>query len=303
MMPYPRPHGDKLAALQTNPKLPDDDRPRLEQMIERYRQWRDALTAAPSGELEASSYVDQLSDYRLFLDMYLIYDSDHDFLYRQKGQLKIDNSVIEEFLPIFVSKMLPGIDSAFELGPSGCFAGLYFSAPPGEYGHAPGMNLRKKDQDFAVAKRVFLQSSFDPAMKEELESLETNLGYFCAECKTNLDKTMFQEATATAHDLKGAVAGAHYVLLCEWLDMTPISTVGTDIDEVLILRKAKRLSSNVRSRFASKAGREAARETYAGYLTANPFAVDVFERLLDHVKAIDETDDPGESTTLERGYF
>jgi hypothetical protein len=45
-----------------------------------------------------------------------------------------------------------------------------------------------------------------------------------SECKTNLDKTMFQGACATAHDVKSSVSGARYYLLAEWLDMTPVST-------------------------------------------------------------------------------
>ncbi|MDY7004688.1 MAG: Bpu10I family restriction endonuclease [Cyanobacteriota bacterium] len=35
--------------------------------------------------------------------------------------------------------------------------------------------------------------------------MESHIGYVCAECKTNLDKTMFQEAVATSRDLKKAV--------------------------------------------------------------------------------------------------
>ncbi len=85
---------------------------------------------------------------------------------------------------------------------------------------------------------------------------ETHIGFVVAECKTNLDKTMFQEACATAHDVKAAVSGARYYLLCEWLDMTPLSTAPTDINEILLLRKAKRINSNVRSKYAiSRGGR------------------------------------------------
>lgn len=64
-----------------------------------------------------------------------------------------------------------------------------------------------------------------------------------AELKTNLDKTMFQEASATAHDVKQAVPDAKYYLLCDFFDMTPISTATTDIDDILITRKAKHLSA------------------------------------------------------------
>lgn len=58
-----------------------------------------------------------------------------------------------------------------------------------------------------------------------LQYRETNIAYLACECKTNLDKTMFQEASATALDLKSTVPSAKYLLLCEWLDMTPIVQV------------------------------------------------------------------------------
>lgn len=63
---------------------------------------------------------------------------------------------------------------------------------------------------------------------------------------TNLDKTMFQEAVATSRDLKIAVPSSLYFLVCEYLDMTPVSITSTHIDDVLIVRKTKRMSSNIR---------------------------------------------------------
>lgn len=43
--------------------------------------------------------LDRLNEYRLWVDVELIFDSEDNFLYRQKGQLKLDNSMLEEFLP------------------------------------------------------------------------------------------------------------------------------------------------------------------------------------------------------------
>ncbi|RIY25701.1 restriction endonuclease, partial [Bifidobacteriaceae bacterium WP021] len=104
---------------------------------------------------------------------------------------------------------------------------------------------KTKDQDFSMCRPLYIMSSYDPDFSElQTTRLTTYLGYILAELKTNLDKTMFQEASATAHDVKQAVTGAKYYLLCDYLDMTPISTTTTDIDEILITRKAKRISSN-----------------------------------------------------------
>ena len=129
------------------------------------------------------------------------------------------------------------------------------------------------------------------------------MGYILAELKTNLDKTMYQEASATAHDVKLAVTGAKYFLLCDFLDMTPISTATTDIDEILIVRKAKRISSNIRKNYSTYAGRQRNREWYVNYLTQNPYSADIFKRFANHIFSQMRNEDLIEESVLQLGYF
>jgi hypothetical protein len=100
-MTFPTPHLEKLSATLVNEKLPTCDATRIEKAIEFYHQWIARLNAvagdSPDQVLENA--VALLNEYRLFVDVELIFDSDADFLYRQKGQLKLDNSILEEFLP------------------------------------------------------------------------------------------------------------------------------------------------------------------------------------------------------------
>jgi hypothetical protein len=114
---------------------------------------------------------------------------------------------------------------------------------------------------------------------------------------------MFQEGCATAHDVKTAVPGAKYFLLCEWLDMSPISTAPTDIDEVILLRKAKRLNSNIRGNFATYEGRLDYRDYYIEYLKNNPFRVEVFKHLINNIRKLLKNEGLDESNVLEVGYF
>jgi hypothetical protein len=302
-MTLPKPHGDKLQALLQNDKLPNGDRKRIEKAVSRYGTWLKNLRRIPTDNRCVTEAVRVLNEYRGFLDLEVVFGSDDDFLYRQKGQLKLDNTVIEEFLPHLVARTFPEISKNFSIGPHSCFAALYFTSTIGTANTAPGAQARTKDQDFTISKRLYLRASFDPEHASAVDRLEANLGYLCAECKTNLDKTMFQEACATAHDVKTAVPGAKYLLLCEWLDMTPISTAGTDVDEVLILRKARRLGSQVRSAFATRKGRVSKRGQYAAYLAEHPFSSDVFERFLSHVRALLENRNPDEGDAIARGYF
>ena len=302
-MPYPTPHYDKITAAIENDKVPANDKALLEKHLAKYQEWIKAMDDIDPTDVDLiPKMVDVLNIYKYQVDMELIFMSVDNFLYRQKGQLKLDNTVIEEFLPRLVGKAFPNILEQAVLGPQKCFSGLHFYSTIGQTGDGGNMKVRAKDQDFAIAKRLYIRSSFDEDFAR-FETQATFLGYLTSECKTNLDKTMFQEANATAHDVKIAIPGARYILLCEWLDMTPISTAGTDIDEVIILRKAKRLSSNVRKHFSAYKGRLEQKDDYEKHLRDNPFDEGMLRRYLGHITEILENEAPGIDKALEEGYF
>lgn len=305
MSSFPTPHLEKLQATLSNDKLPASDKPRIQRALERYHDWIakiDAVQGQTHHALEAA--VGLLNEYRLFLDLEVIFDSDNDFLHRQKGQLKLDNSVIEEFLPRVVALSLGDQirEQALEVGPTTCFSAVYFASGLAAEQQGAGIEIRTKNQDFAISKPLYLRASHDSGFSNAAER-ETRVAYVVAECKTNLDKTMFQEACATAHDVKSAVVASRYYLLCEWLDMTPVSTAPTEIDEVIILRKAKRISSNVRKDYASAAGRRERREDYERHLTLYPFSPEMLERFIRHIASLMTHEAVVEEDVLAKGYF
>jgi hypothetical protein len=299
-------HGEKLKALLINTKLPPSDRKRVEETVTRYESWIKKLSEAKGNATTLlATLVDALNEYKRYVELDLIFDAEDDFLYRQKGQLKLDNTVLEEFLPyLFDVRLIPGLSRINNLncGPQSSFAGLSFASPflPLDSG---GVFMKLKDQDFSVSKSHHITISDDPKNGNPFEA-RFYVSHFATEIKTNLDKTMFQEASATAAELKRAVPGSRCILLCEFLDMTPITTKLTSIDEVIVLRKAKRLASNVRSEFSSSIGRRKARQTYAKFLSDNPLRIDCFERFVWHLnECFPEKEDDAEDVVLGRGFF
>lgn len=302
-MNLPTPHLDKINAAILNDKLPATEIPRLQTAIVKYNEWIAAINEVDNNDPNLiEKLVTLFNGYKFFIDFDLIFCSPNDFLYRQKGQLKLDNTVIEEFLPHLVSKVFQTLNDNVVFGPRQCFSAMYFKSKLNDNKRGGGMEIRTKDQDFAIAKKLYIRSSHDSNF-ENFESKDAYLGYVTSECKTNLDKTMFQEATATAHDVKTAIPGSKYYLLCEWLDMTPVSTAPTDIDEVLILRKAKRINSNVRSNFSTVAGRTQYSESFKNYLIQNPFSIEVFTRFINHIQGMLNDEDPEENSVLGDGFF
>ncbi len=299
----PAPHGDKLRALLRNKKLPRADRPRVKETIARYEQWRREMeSAAGPPAARVTTMTRFLNDYKRYVDLNLIFDSENDFLYRQKGQLKLDNTILEEFLPLLVTSVLfdGRLVSGLFIGPASCFSGVRFESAVLRPRPGAGMQIRQKDHDFVIARPLFIRASHDADFNESVTG-KTRIAYVAAECKTNLDKTMFQEAAATALDVKLTTPAARYYLLCEWLDMTPINSGITAIDEIIVLRKAKRLPANTRRFFSAAVGRKENRALFAAYLDDHPFAPDTFLRFLEHIqKLIAES---GENDVLARGYF
>lgn len=299
------PHGSKLKALLVNKKLDASDKPRVQQAIDKYEELKKNLDKLNNVQTLLEDKVNLINLYKKHIDFELIYNSPNDFLYRQNGQLKLSNSILEEFIPYFIDKrLIPGLTHIVDLthGSKSSFSGLSFggSIQPLDKG---GVFLKFKDQDFALAKKHKITIE-EVANSTNRFSKEFDVAYFAAEIKTNLDKTMFQEASQTANELKIAVTGSKYLLLCEYLDMTPINTRLTAIDEVIILRQAKRLSSSIRENFSEAAGRQAYATEYEKFLDDNPLSLSSFKRLIAHLnEAFPESLEIDQNQVLKRGYF
>ncbi len=201
-------------------------------------------------------------------------------------------------------RIAPGFarQTGLECGPRKSFAGLSFESPLLALSGG-GVYVKKKDQDFSITRKHKLEISRPDRPEDRFEE-EIEVSYFATEIKTNLDKTMFQEAGATASELKRATSGSKYILLCEWLDMTPINTKLTAMDEVIVLRRSKRTGSNTRSGFSTAAGRQKKREWFSEFLDDHQLNIEGFRRFVWHLKECFPSEEhDAEDVVLERGYF
>jgi len=297
------PHRDKLVALFNNSKLPISDKQKKNLVFDRYNRWMSVLEEKnASGSDYLGNLVDATNEYKNFIDLDFIFSSDEDFLYRQKGQLKLDNTILEECMPYLVDQRLvpgPFSKSNVFVGDEGCYAGLFFGTWLAE-DSGDRIFIKQKNQDFAVGKTIKISIKDG----ETLEHRDLKVAYFAAELKTNLDKTMFQEASATASELKSNVQNSKYLLVCEWLDMTPIDSSTTSIDSVIVLRKAKRINSNKRSSFSTVEGRKKSYDDYKAFILSNPLDKAMFEYIVEMLnEALPSPDSVSDELKLQRGYF
>ncbi len=251
----PTPHKDKLLAAIENPKCSTEDIELLKEALARYEQWAKSVSQVKSsGKQRVVELTKLLNQYKDFLEVELLAKSESSFLIRQKGQLKLDSSVIEEFLIQLVDKrILEGLpDFELEIGPQTAFMSLAFTPTNlSALGGKPPVEVKEKDADFALGKTIYFKFSPDPDFDAEKTSQgKLVLAVLAAECKVNLDKTMFQEATGTAARLKQGCPMSRYYLIVEYLDMEPEDCRLTAIDNVFLVRHAKRLPFGKRNKYA-----------------------------------------------------
>lgn len=86
--------------------MPARDLSAVRRTRKRYDSWIAEIAGfAETGDDLVEPMVSSLSRYKTYVDLDLVFDSKMDFLYRQKGQLKLDNTIIEEFMPWLVGRV------------------------------------------------------------------------------------------------------------------------------------------------------------------------------------------------------
>lgn len=160
---------------------------------------------------------------------------------------------MEEFLIHLIRpeilQNLPQFD--IEKGPQTAFMSLSFRPSSiSSLNDKPEVVLKLKDQDFTIGKTIYYKfSTNDDFERAKTIDGKLFLAVLAAECKVNYDKTMFQECAGTASRLKQGCPIAKYFALVEYLDMQPEDCRLTDIDNVFLLRHAKRLPFDKRSKY------------------------------------------------------
>lgn len=295
MIQYP--HKDKLEAAIINPKAVAD-KPLLEEAMKAYKAWITKMKAInKTGDDFLREMVDCLNQYKDYLEVDLIARYGSEFLKRQKGQLKLDNSVIEEFLPYLVDrKLLNNLPTTFnvETGSQTSFMSLSFCPSSIQRLDEPEIVIKEKDQDFAIGKTIYYKFSSDQSFSAaKTKDGKLFLAVMAAECKVNYDKTMFQECAGTAARLKQGCPISKYYALVEYLDMQPEDTRLTSIDNVFLLRKAKRLPYEKRGVY----------EEVKRQHEDNPICFDVMKKFVTEMQNFINATWYNPDEALERGSF
>lgn len=152
------------------------------------------------------------------------------------AQSKFAPTIIEEFL----CRILKGEfgNGVLQYGSVSAYSSLYFSySDKASFKDGVEIKLNVKDQDVGIYKDEVLTSSTG-------RQHEISIPIVCIECKTYLDKTMYEGSVATATRIKTGNPYCLFFIVTETYDVSKdVDIETTDIDNIYVLRKQRRRSS------------------------------------------------------------
>lgn len=285
-------HGNNLEQKENHQtKYRDADARRyLGEIRVRYNKWKadNEALVGPFSNVDAkdsetiAERVRLLNDYKEFLDQ-------QHYAEKFDSRSNLHSSVLEEFMYYLFRDIVRGISDTALIGKSHSFKDVFFRAPSyKEMVTTPHALVEIKDHDFAIGASV--QAIMKCKGAVVAEEHKWDIPAVAIECKTYLDKTMLQDVSTAAEQLKQKNPNAMYIVVAEWLKLTEsVNLKKYKIDQIYVLRKQK----NTDREFRYDAGYQ-----------KNPIYADVIEHCFDTVREFLTADwEGGISHGLDRGFL
>lgn len=256
----------------------------------RYDQWKAANETLIGPTVEAlendsgviSERVQLLNEYKDFLDQ-------QHYAEKFDSRSNLHSSVLEEFLYYLFRDLVLGISENALIGKSHSFKDVFFKAPSyKEMVKKPHALFEIKDHDFAIG--VSVKATMKCKGVTTAEEHDWDIPAVAIECKTYLDKTMLQDVSTAAEQLKQKNPNAMYIVVSGWLKLTEsVNLKKYKIDQIYVLRKQKNTDREYR---------------YDSNYQKNPIYTDVVEHCFNSVRDYLTSDwEGGISHSLNRGFL
>lgn len=229
-------HGDNIEhkiRIEKNPK----NRRLLQEIKDKYLEWKhENMSLIGTTRADIKSRVRLLNEYKTFINQPRFKKeagNRHGF----SSQSQLHSSVLEEFMFYLFKDIKKLANKHINWGRTKAYTNLYF-APPGidKLEESSNIVINVKDQDFSISKEIILKSRV--SNNENWQESAIYVPIVSIECKTYLDKTMYEGSVSTAEKIK---RGNPY---CIFLIVTETYEVGLDvdpkyslIDQIYVLRK------------------------------------------------------------------
>ena len=285
-------HGNNLEQKETHPSKYRDAESRtfLTEIRQRYDIWKNEnmsligpkVTPTENDQGTIEKRVQLLNDYKDFLDQ-------QKYAEKFDSRSNLHSTVLEEFMFYLFKDTVSELSEHALLGKSHTFKDLFFKAE--HYADMlcnPRLLIEKKDHDFAIGVKI--EARFKCAGQTGEQSDIWDLPAVAIECKTYLDKTMLQDASTAAEQLKHRNPNALYIVVAEWLKLTEaVNLRKFKIDQIYVLRKQKNTDREYR---------------YLEDYQKNPLYEDVIIHLFETVRTfLTSSWEGGRNYGLQKGYL
>jgi len=285
-------HGNNLEQKESHHTkyMDDESRRYLAEIRVRYDQWKTAneVLLGPVAKVSANDSATIAERVRLLNDYKDFLDQQH---YAEKfdSRSNLHSSVLEEFMYYLFRDLVLGISKHALIGKSHSFKDVFFRAPSYmDMVTKPHALFEIKDHDFAIGASVKATMKCRGSAIPEEHDLD--IPAVAIECKTYLDKTMLQDVSTAAEQLKQKNQNAMYIVVAEWLKLTEsVNLKKYKIDQIYVLRKQKNTDREFR---------------YDANYQKNPIYSDVVEHCFNGVREfLTGNWEGGTSHGLDRGFL
>ncbi|MEA5467395.1 Bpu10I family restriction endonuclease [Spirulina sp. 06S082] len=285
-------HGNNLEQKENHRTKYRDEEARkyLIEIRQRYNQWKidNEKLIGPTKEYIdkdesiISKRVELLNNYKDFLDQ-------QHYAEKFDSRSNLHSTVLEEFMYYLFRDLVASISENALIGKSHSFKDIFFRAPNyEEMVKSPHALIEIKDHDFSIGCSILASMKCQGA--EEADVYSWDIPAVAIECKTYLDKTMLQDVSTAADQLKQKQPNAMYFVVAEWLKLTEsVNLKKYKVDQIYVLRKQKNTDREFR---------------YKEEYRKNPIYDDVVLHLFETVREFLTKDWEGGITHgLSRGYL
>lgn len=229
-------HGDNLEHKIRAERNPRNKR-FLREIKNKYLEWKqENMKLTGTGDADIKNKVKLLNEYKAFINQPR-FRKEAGNRYGFTSQSQLHSSVLEEFMFYLFKDIKKLANKHINWGRTKAYTNLYF-APPSidKLEESSNIVINVKDQDFSVSKEIILKSRV--SNNENWQESAIYVPIVSIECKTYLDKTMYEGSVSTAEKIKRGNPYCIFLIVTETyevsLDVDPKYSL---IDQIYVLRK------------------------------------------------------------------
>jgi hypothetical protein len=236
-------HGNNLEQKETHQtKYRDKEALQyLQEIRVKYNEWKSknlSLIGPMKAEIQDADFeiiqqrVSFLNEYKDFIDQ-------QHYAEKFDSRSNLHSSALEEFMYYLFKDLISEYSDNALIGKAHVFKDIFFRADNYELMiKTANAKIEIKDHDFTIGTRINV--AMNTLGYDNTEKYTWDIPAIAIECKTYLDKTMLQDASTAAEELKHRNPNAMYIVVAEWLKLTDsINLKKFKIDQIYVIRKQK----------------------------------------------------------------